>query len=208
MIRRHNNNIPQVLEVKTLGPCTVLAICTKPPNTPLFLAPNLLPRRVVVLDGLTNAENVGSIIRTASCFGVQAIVLSKDCCTCWSRRAVRVSMGHCFRIPIFVETEEWGLERVFKALTTYAADDQRNGGFTTYAAVVQEETKFLHKVAWEDISAGFVVVVGSEGPGISRRVRALCDEQLTIKMAPGNDSFNVGVATSIVLNHFFALGSE
>jgi tRNA G18 (ribose-2'-O)-methylase SpoU len=55
--------------------------------------------RILALDGISDTANLGSMIRTASAFGVHAVLLSEGCCDAWYRRAVRVSMGHVFRVP-------------------------------------------------------------------------------------------------------------
>lgn len=55
--------------------------------------------RVLALDGIADTANLGSIIRCAAAFGIHGILLSRDCCDPWYRRAVRVSMGHVFNVP-------------------------------------------------------------------------------------------------------------
>ena len=52
------------------------------------------------MDGCNNTANLGSLVRTSTAFGVQAIMLSSTCCDCWYRKAVRVSMGHIFSMPV------------------------------------------------------------------------------------------------------------
>lgn len=55
--------------------------------------------RLLAVDGVSDTSNLGSMIRSASAFGVDAIVLSHNTCDAWYRRCVRVSMGHVFRVP-------------------------------------------------------------------------------------------------------------
>lgn len=57
------------------------------------------PLRLLAFDGVSDTSNLGSMIRTSSAFGIAAVILSQDCCDAWYRRAVRVSMGHVFRVP-------------------------------------------------------------------------------------------------------------
>ncbi|GAX26052.1 hypothetical protein FisN_4Hu446 [Fistulifera solaris] len=57
------------------------------------------PIRLLAFDAISDTANLGSMIRTASAFGIAAVVLSHDCCDAWYRRSVRVSMGHIFRVP-------------------------------------------------------------------------------------------------------------
>jgi len=84
-----------------------------------------LPLRLLALDGISDTANLGSMIRTASAFGVHAILLSQDCCDPWYRRAVRVSMGHVVRVPaVRVADLSRTLQRLKEApfrVTSYAA---------------------------------------------------------------------------------------
>ena len=56
--------------------------------------------RVLAIDTTYDAANLGGMIRSASAFGVDALLLSDDSCDAWYRRSVRVSMGHIFRVPV------------------------------------------------------------------------------------------------------------
>lgn len=56
--------------------------------------------RVLAVDDSRDDPNVGSMVRTASCLGADAVLLSRGSAGCWTRRAVRTSMGHCFRVPV------------------------------------------------------------------------------------------------------------
>ena len=56
--------------------------------------------RLLGIDGINDLANLGSMIRTSSVLGIDAILISHDCCDPWYRRTIRVSMGHVFRIPI------------------------------------------------------------------------------------------------------------
>lgn len=190
----HKSTLKTLLNFKTIGPGTILA-CATPPAAHLPLPATC--RRLLVLDGLVNAENVGSMVRIAACFGVDGIILSKDCHTCWNRRAIRVSMGHVFHIPTY-HCQEDNLDDV---IAQYREQDQ----LETYAAVVQGENKWLHDIVPTPAGSvgpkGFLLVMGSEHFGISEKVRRACAAQLKIKMAPDVDSLNVSVATAVLLHH-------
>ena len=81
--------------------------------------------RILALDGISDTANLGSIIRCASAFGIQAVILSRDCCDAWYRRAVRVSMGHIARVPcVRVDNLALTLQKLSKvpySVTSYAA---------------------------------------------------------------------------------------
>ena len=147
--------------------------------------------RILVLDGLTNSDNVGGLIRTAACFGFSAVVLSPDCCSPWERKSVRVSMGHVFSIPVCHLSDP--LPSAMRSLTS--------SGWETYAAVVQNENQYLHKV---ESPQKFAIVVGSEHNGVSQVVRNSCSTQLKISMPDDVDSLNVGIAGAVIMNHFRA----
>ncbi|CAK9048507.1 Uncharacterized tRNA/rRNA methyltransferase YsgA, partial [Durusdinium trenchii] len=167
----------------------------------------LLPLRFVVLDGLTDAANVGTIVtlscnngtfgqdwpsgltfhdlqlqeeqarRVAAAFGATAILLSTDCCDALSPRAVRVSLGHVFHIPL--------LQGNLVAML----DELKQAKVMTMAAIVQD-AKFLDEVPI--LPQRWALVLGSEHYGVSAAVRAVCDLPLKVRMADGVDSLNVG----------------
>lgn len=94
--------------------------------------------RLLALDGITDTANLGSMIRTASAFGVHAILLSHDCCDAWYRRSIRVSMGHIFRIPIV---------RVKKLSNTIQKLSQPPFNVTSYSAIVDKNSSVaLHEM--------------------------------------------------------------
>ena len=163
--------------------------------------------RIVALDGLGNPENVGSVIRSAVCFGADAIVLSHTCCSPWGRRAVRVSMGHVFSVPVFHcgvdSADEPGAP---STLAGAIAQLREAEAFRTYAAVVQDETELMHRVkavgGGDPAQNKWLVVVGAEHDGVSQEVRRACEWNLKIDMAQGVDSLNVSVAASILLHYF------
>jgi len=172
---------------KSVGPGTVLASAFKP-NLPDF--PVLQYRRILALDGLVDAENIGSLIRSAACFGIDCILLSQDCCDVWYRRSIRVSMGHVFHIP----TYRVNLEETLKNLATEWKEDG-----AVYGAIVQDDTELLKEIG--PIPNSWCLVVGSEHFGISESVRQQCTRKVKIEMSPVVDSLNVGVAAAILLHH-------
>jgi hypothetical protein len=94
--------------------------------------------RLLALDRITDTANLGSMIRTASAFGIHAILLSNDCCDAWYRRSIRVSMGHIFRIPIV---------RVTNLSNTLHILSQPPYNVTSYAAIVDTKSSIsLHQV--------------------------------------------------------------
>jgi tRNA G18 (ribose-2'-O)-methylase SpoU len=142
------------------------------------------PRLFVALDGLTNAENVGSVVRNAAAMGAHAVVVGETSCSPFVTRAIRTSMGAVFRVPV-VEREPLvaSLARL------------RAAGVRCVAAHPAGATP-LPRV---DLARDVCLVLGSEGDGVSRAVLAACDESASIPMSAGVDSLNVASASAVVL---------
>lgn len=162
----------------TETPQGVLFTCVLPEK------PDALPgERLLVLDGVQDPGNVGTIWRTADAFGADALVLLPGCADPWSPKAVRASMGACFRLPLLTCTLE--------ELTALLA--QR--GLPMYAAALGED---VQDVRTADLRRA-AVVIGSEGKGISDEVLGQCDHTLKIPMRERCESLNAAMAAGIVL---------
>jgi tRNA G18 (ribose-2'-O)-methylase SpoU len=158
----------------------------------------LLPpgaRAVVVAEDLTDVDNLGALVRHAAAFGADALMLSPRAADPFYRKAVRVSLGAVFSIPI-VRARRWPDE--LAAL--------RGDGLSLVAAVVDPDATPL--AAFRP-PGRFALVLGAEGPGLSAAARRVCDHHVTIPMAPrpmaarpmsaGADSLNVATAGAIFL---------
>ena len=141
------------------------------------------PALLVALDGLSNAENVGGLVRNSAAFGVQALLASRNCCSPFLRRAVRSSMGAVFRLPV-VEDLAQTLSRL------------RESGFHCIAAHPRCDSRALMET---DFTSDICVVFGSEGGGISTEVLDRCNVAVAIPMASGVDSLNVASAAAAFL---------
>ncbi len=144
-----------------------------------------LPERAVafLLDGVTDPQNLGAVIRNARAFGVAGIVVPKDR-TCPVTAAVfRASAGAAAHVPVIQVTN---LARTI--------DDLKEKGFWFYAAVGDGETDVGELSPAK--RTGFVL--GSEDAGIRKLVREKCDGAVRIPMDPGVDSLNVAVAAGIL----------
>ena len=158
-----------------------LAIGERPP-------PASVPRdarAVVVLEDLTDVDNLGALARHAAAFGADALMLSPRCADPFYRKAVRVSLGAVFSLPI-VRASRWPHD--LAAL--------RGDGFALVAAVVEPGATPLASFRPPD---RFALVLGAEGPGLSAAARDACDHRVTIPMSPGADSLNVATAGAIFL---------
>ena len=133
---------------------------------------------------MVGAENVGVIVRNAAALGAHALVAGGGTASPWLRRSVRNSMGSIFGLPV-LETEDLVGELL----------RLRDRHRLACRAAVPSGGRTMEEV---DLSAGTVLVFGSEGDGVSGAVRAACDG-VTIPMAAGVDSLNVAAASAVLL---------
>jgi tRNA G18 (ribose-2'-O)-methylase SpoU len=162
----------------------VLALGERPENPVMPAA----ARRVLVLEDLTDVDNLGALMRIGAAFGVDAALLSPRCADPYYRKALRTAVGCTFSLPV-VRASAWpGELRLLRERL----------GCRLIAAVVDEAATPLSRYM---PSEPLALCVGSEGPGLSAAARALCDDEVTIPMARGADSLNVAVAAAIILHH-------
>ncbi len=148
------------------------------------------PQLVVVLEGVANPENIGSVFRNALAFGASAVVLCGGCSDPLYRKSIRVSMAATLRVP-FAQAPEFA--QVAAAL--------RGAGFRILALCTDAAATRLPAFA-SAAPARIALVLGSEAEGVSAEVRAAADLCLRIPMAAEVDSLNVAVASGIALHHF------
>ncbi len=169
-----------------------------------ILAASPHPHFFAALDGLSNAENIGVLMRNCVAFGVQALVVGETCSSPFLRRAVRNSMGAIFKLPILeLNSRTDGFQsrsgqREIPALETLAQTlrELRARGVRCIAAHPHTDKKVLPAA---DFTGDCCIVFGSEGQGISAPVLAACDEPVAIPMANGVDSLNVSAAAAVFL---------
>jgi tRNA G18 (ribose-2'-O)-methylase SpoU len=143
------------------------------------------PQLFVAADGLSNAENVGVLVRNCVAFNAQALIVGETCSSPYLRRAVRNSMGTIFKLPV-IES---------KNLASQVTELKRLG-VRCIAAHAHTDQRVL---AGTDFKRDCCIVFGSEGHGISREVLDLCDEAVAIPMPPDVDSLNVASAAAVFL---------
>ncbi len=141
-------------------------------------------RTVVVLEGLCNHDNVGSLFRTAAALGADALLLDEASCDPLYRKALRVSMGAVLALP-------WA--RVPSAAGALA--DLAAAGFSTVALSPGGEADLRTLVP----PARLALALGTEGPGLSAAALAACTTRAAIPMRPGIDSLNVTTAAAVAL---------
>ena len=146
-------------------------------------------KRVLILEGVNDYENLGSLFRNASAFGVDAVLLDPTTADPFYRRATRVSLGHVLRVPFArVPSEVWPT----------ILDDLRRDGMTVLALTPAADATPLGTVL-ERVPDKVAVLVGAEGPGLSSEAMAAADQRVRIPMTPGTDSVNVATSAAIAL---------
>lgn len=143
------------------------------------------PRLLVAVDGLTNAENLGALVRNCVAFHTHALLVAPTSSHPYLRRAVRASMGTVFHLPV-VDVPD--LADALLAL--------RGAGVRCVAAHPHVEGCVL---AETDFTRDVCLVFGSEGYGLSPAVLAACDACAAVPMPPTVDSLNVGAAAAVFL---------
>lgn len=142
------------------------------------------PTLLVVLDGIKDPHNLGAIIRSAYVQGAQAVVIGRDRAAPVTAAAVKASAGATERLPICQVTN------IARTLDLLKEHD-----IWTVGAVVQDAP-----APWQvDLERSIALVVGSEDKGLRKLVRRSCDYHVQIPMPGGSTSFNVSVATGILL---------
>lgn len=135
--------------------------------------------RIVILDGLQDPGNVGTIIRTAEAFGFTGMILTGDTVNPFSPKAVRASMGSCLGISI----------------ARGSAAELKTLPHTLYALVLRGRKKLSPDL----FRARTAICLGRESEGISREIIELSHETLSIPMTGKTESLNVAVAAGIVM---------
>src|SRR5882672_4535529 len=145
-------------------------------------------RRVAVLEDVNDHENLGVIFRNAAALGVEAVLLSPECCDPLYRRSVRVSMGHVLDVP-FAVLAPWP-----EALSSLG-----DGGFELVALTPDpgaQDIRGLNLAGARKVA----LMLGAEGPGLSAGALKLATARARITMSQDVDSLNVGSAAAVAFH--------
>jgi RNA methyltransferase, TrmH family len=157
------------------GPVGVFSYVDIPPEELLSTC-----ERIVLLHGVQDPGNVGTIIRSAHAFG-GGVALSKGCADLYNPKTVRATMGSIFHAPVARELDS------FEFL-----QNSRSAGFTSAAAVPDSGEK-----PWSLPTGRLVIAVGAEGAGLPEKVDEACEIRVTIPSRAS--SLNAAIAASILL---------
>ena len=140
---------------------------------------------VVALDGITDPRNLGAIVRSVAAFGGHGVVVPSRRSAGMTASAWKTSAGAAARIPVAQATN-----------LTRALEDFRKAGFFVIGLDMDGDVELPDL---DLASEPLVIVVGSEGKGLSRLVRETCDQIVSVPMSSAVESLNAGIATGVTL---------
>jgi TrmH family RNA methyltransferase len=156
---------------------------------PQWTWPHLLGTRpkgaelVVVLAGIQDPGNLGTILRSAEAFGATGVVSLPGTVSAWNAKAVRASAGSVFRVPLLAVSQRECLEELHEAGVKILAT-------TVHAAQPAERV---------DMTGPLALIIGNEGNGVARDLAAKSDVRITIPCPGPVESLNAAVAASVLL---------
>lgn len=157
---------------------------TPQPFAAVFEIPQFIIEKyqvILYLDGIRDPGNLGAIFRTAAAFGVDGIVLSPDCCEVFAPKVVRASLGSVFFLPSEVREPAW--------LKTQSAQK---------VALVMDGNTRLQELIISN-NKPVIVIIGSEGSGISEEVLSSAGQKVSIPIAEKMESLNAAVSAGIAV---------
>ena len=137
---------------------------------------------MLILDGIQDPGNVGTILRTADAMDVP-VVLLEGCADPWSWKVIRATMGAAFRVPVV----QAGWEEV--------RDKCRQAGIPIGVTALSERAVDIRSADLSEMA----LVIGSEGRGVRKEVLENADHELIIPMNPHCESLNAAIAAAIVM---------
>ena len=136
---------------------------------------------MVVIDGVVDSTNIGAIFRSAAALGMDAVLVTRNSCDPWNRRAIRVSMGSVFLVP-------WTWLDDYSQL--------KELGFSTCAMALEDRSISIDDPILRQ-QERLAIIMGTEGDGLPQETIKGADFVVKIPMAYGVDSLNVAAAASV-----------
>lgn len=161
--------------METISP--VIAMCTK------FDENNNIGKRIVILDGVQDPGNAGTIIRNSVAFNADTVIFSEDSVSVYNDKVIRSSQGMIFNINIVTKN----INEVIKELK-----EKR-------IKIIGTSLKNAKKLSEIEQLNSYAIIFGNEGSGIKSEILNLCDELINIEMNNTCESLNVGVSSGIIL---------
>ena len=162
-------------KIKSVNTSKILGIATKKENL------EYIGKRYLMLDKVSDPGNLGTIIRSASAFDIDTIILSEDCCDVYNEKTIRATEGAIFKVNIITEDLEEAINNLKKLNINMYRTDVNTG-------------KDITEISKDN----FCIIMGNESNGVSEKVKKQVEECVHIK-TNNVESLNVAVATSIIL---------
>ena len=140
-------------------------------------------KKVIVLENVQDPGNVGTVIRTANAFDIDAVILVGSCADIYNPKTSRATMGAIFRQNILT----MNLDEL--------QDFLKRNSLKLYGAALSDRAEDIRNISIKECA----VAVGSEGHGLSREFLSICDCEIIIPMKPCTESLNASVAASVVM---------
>jgi tRNA G18 (ribose-2'-O)-methylase SpoU len=169
-------------------------------------------QRAIALERIANADNVGSVFRSAAAFGLDAVLLERTCADPLYRKAIRTSMGAALTMP-FATAEPWpdALRELARGSVGPVLSDRpalSDPPWVVLALTTSPEAPPLREIASTIADRPVVVVVGNEGEGLSDAALAACTHRARIPMTSNVDSLNVATAAAIAMYELSTLNQR
>ena len=139
-------------------------------------------QKVVLLEGIKDAGNLGTILRTSAAFGIDAVVLTGESVDLYNPKCVRSSVGNLWKIPVFEINDFEKIKKIF-------------GDFCTIATLPHADKNL------KDFKVKYpcLIMFGSEADGLSRQMADFAKESVKIEMQKNVESLNLSVSCAIIL---------
>lgn len=145
-------------------------------------------KNILLLDGIKDAGNLGTIIRTAVAFNIDGIILYGDTVDIYNPKTVRATVGNLWKIPIITINDIKTLKSGFKEFEFIATLPK------------SEHSKYLQEYNFSENS---ILMLGSEAFGLSEELKNMATENLTVEMAGSVESLNLSVSASVLMYKMF-----
>lgn len=144
--------------------------------------------KIVLLDEISDPGNLGTIIRSASAFGIEGIILYGNCVDLYSPKVIRSTTGNFFKIPIIKIKDKNELETYFKDHTKIATALSKENNISL------KECAKINK---------YIIMLGSEAKGLCSDLTQITEKNIKLEMKNNVESLNLSVSASIIFYELF-----
>lgn len=143
----------------------------------------------LVLDGISNPDNLGMVLRTADASGVHAVILLSESTHHYNKNAIRGARGAVGRIPIYFSTDDFELMDILHA-----------NNFKIMGTSARFQSSNLYDIRYD--ADNIAIVIGNESYGVRKEILDRCTDYVKIPMVEGQSSLNIAVASALLLYEY------